>query len=744
MRSPRFDAVYARSIEDPEGFWGEAARAVDWHVAPTRALDRDARPLARWFPDGELNTCHNALDRHVDAGGGDQAALIYDSPVTGAQRTSTYAQLRDETARLAGALRGLGVERGDRVVLYLPMVPEALIAMLACARLGAIHSVVFGGFAAHELAVRIDDAQPRVVLSASCGLEGPRTIAYKPLLDAALAEAEHAPEHCVILQRPQLEAELVAGRDLDWGELVAAAEPVACVPVRATDPLYILYTSGTTGRPKGVVRDNGGHAVALAWSMANVYDVHAGEVFWAASDVGWVVGHSYIVYAPLLAGATTVLYEGKPVGTPDAGAFWRVVEQHRVAALFTAPTAIRAIRKEDPEAKLLAGRDLSALRTLFLAGERTDPDTYAWACRVLDRPVVDHWWQTETGWAMAASCRGLEPPPVKPGSPSLPVPGYRIDVLGPGGEELAAGEQGAIAVRLPLPPGALPTLWNDDERCVSSYLARYPGWYLTGDGGHLDEDGFLFVMGRIDDVINVAGHRLSTGAMEEVVATHPDVAECAVFGVPDELRGEIPLGLVVLKAGSERSAGELRDELVALVRERIGAVACFRDARVVARLPKTRSGKILRATMRDIAAGREYALPATIDDPAIIDEIAEVLAPRHEDPGVAAAPSSDPVALLERACEGLDGIARGEAHGCSALCAGGQAFALATPDGGVGVRLFDWDLFTAAFELPGSRPLHDGEQRVGHWVVLPDDVRDDEEALRGWLRSAHALTAGDV
>ena len=625
-RSPRFDAAYGRSIDDPEGFWGEAALAIDWDVAPRRALDRHARPLARWFPDGRLNTCHNALDRHADGGRGDQAALIYESPVTGAQQTYSYSELRDEVARLAGALRGLGVGRGDRVILYLPMVPQALMAMLACARLGAIHSVVFGGFAAHELAVRIDDARPRVVVSASCGIEGARTIAYKPLLDAALEEAEHAPQHCVILQRPQLSATLKPGRDHDWDELVAAAKPAECVPVDATDPLYILYTSGTTGRPKGVVRDNGGHAVALAWSMPNVYDVHPGEVFWAASDVGWVVGHSYIVYAPLLVGATTVLYEGKPVGTPDAGAFWRVIEQHDVAALFTAPTAIRAIRKEDPEARLLGDRKLPSLRTLFLAGERTDPDTYEWACRVLGRPVIDHWWQTETGWAMAASCRGLDPPPVKSGSPSLPVPGYRIHALDAEGDPVPPGEQGAIAVRLPLPPGTLPTLWNDDERCVTSYLARYPGWYLTGDGGHIDEDGYLFVMGRIDDVINVAGHRLSTGAMEEVVATHPDVAECAVFGVPDELRGEVPLGVVVLKAGAERDGGELQAELVALVRERIGPVACFRDARVVARLPKTRSGKILRSTMRDIAAGRDYTLPATIDDPAIIDEIAAVLA----------------------------------------------------------------------------------------------------------------------
>jgi propionyl-CoA synthetase len=627
MHSTRFQAVYRHSIENPEDFWAEAARAIDWEVAPQRVLDRDALPLARWFPDGSLNTCHNALDRHADGGRADQPALIYDSPVTGTRRVYTYSELRDGVARLAGALRGLGVERGDRVVLYLPMVPEALMAMLACARLGAIHSTVFGGFAAHELALRIDDARPRVVLSASCGIEGQRTIAYAPLLDAALEEAAHAPQHCVILQRPQLEAPLAPGRDHDWGELVAGAEPAACVPVRATDPLYILYTSGTTGRPKGVVRDNGGHAVALAWSMPNIYDVHPGEVFWAASDVGWVVGHSYIVYAPLLVGATTVLYEGKPIGTPDAGEFWRVIERHGVAALFTAPTAIRAIRKEDPEASLLGDRSLPTLRTLFLAGERTDPDTYAWAKRVLGRPVIDHWWQTETGWPMAASCRGLEPVPVTVGSPGRPVPGYRIDILDAAGSPVRSGEQGAIAVRLPLPPGTLPTLWHDDERCVASYLATYPGWYLTGDGGHIDADGCVFVMGRTDDVINVAGHRLSTGAMEEVVATHPDVAECAVFGVPDELRGEVPLGLVVLEAGADRNDTELRDELVALVRERIGPVACFRDARVVARLPKTRSGKILRATMRDIAAGRDYVLPATIDDPAILNEIVEMLAP---------------------------------------------------------------------------------------------------------------------
>ena len=621
----RYAETYQSWRRDPAGFWAEVAQEIDWLKPWDKVFDKSLGVYGRWFPGAECNTCWNCVDRHA-ATRPEATAIIYDSPVTGTQRRLSYGELLTEVQALAAVLQDLGVGKGDRVILYLPMIPEAAIGMLACARLGAIHSVVFGGFAAHELAVRIDDARPRVVVSASCGLEGARTIAYKPLLDAALDEAEHAPQHCLILQRPQLTATLKAGRDHDWDELVAAAEPAACVSVDATDPLYILYTSGTTGRPKGVVRDNGGHAVALAWSMPNVYDVHPGEVFWAASDVGWVVAHSYIVYAPLLIGATTVLYEGKPVGTPDAGAFWRVIEQHDVAALFTAPTAIRAIRKEDPEAQLLGDRKLPSLRTLFLAGERTDPDTYEWARRVLGRPVIDHWWQTETGWAMAASCRGLDPPPVKSGSPSLPVPGYRIHALDGEGDPVPPGEQGAIAVRLPLPPGTLPTLWNDDERCVTSYLARYPGWYLTGDGGHIDEDGYLFVMGRIDDVINVAGHRLSTGAMEEVVATHPDVAECAVFGVPDELRGEVPLGVVVLKAGAERDGGELQAELVALVRERIGPVACFRDARVVARLPKTRSGKILRSTMRDIAAGRDYTLPATIDDPAIIDEIAAVLA----------------------------------------------------------------------------------------------------------------------
>jgi propionyl-CoA synthetase len=624
---PRIADVYRRSLEDPDGFWREAAGAIDWSTAPTQILDDRRAPFYRWYPDGELNTCHNCLDRHVDGGRGDQLALVYDSPVTGQVQRFTYRELRDEVARFAGVLRSLGVDRGDRVVVYMPMVPEAAIAMLACARLGAIHSVVFGGFAPRELAIRIDDARPKVIVSASCGIEVQRVIPYKPLLDAAVAEAAHPPVHCVVLQRPQCEADLVPGRDHDWHELMAGAGPVPCVDVAATDPLYILYTSGTTGLPKGVVRDNGGHAVALRWSMANVYDARPGDVYWAASDVGWVVGHSYIVYAPLLTGCTTILYEGKPVGTPDAGAFWRVIAEHGVRMLFTAPTAFRAIKKEDPRGQLLAQHDLSRFEYLFLAGERLDPDTYHWASQLLGVPVIDHWWQTETGWPIAANMMGIEPRPVKAGSPTGAVPGYDVRILREDGEEADAGEDGAIAIRLPLPPGNLPTLWHADDRYVESYLTRFPGHYVTGDGGRFDEDGYLFVMGRIDDVINVAGHRLSTGAMEEVLATHPDVAECAVIGVPDELRGEVPLGFVVLKAGVHRDHGDVAAELVQLVREQIGAVAYFRDARVVGRLPKTRSGKILRGTMRSIAAGRDYTVPSTIDDPAILDEIVAVLAP---------------------------------------------------------------------------------------------------------------------
>ncbi|MDX3103636.1 propionyl-CoA synthetase [Nonomuraea angiospora] len=615
-----YDEAYRRSIGRPDEFWSEAAQGISWDVAPATVTAG-----GRWFPDGRLNTCFNAVDRHVAAGRGEQAALIHDSPVTGTARTFTYAELLDQVARTAGMLRDLGVTAGDTVVIYMPMVPEAVVAMLACARLGAVHSVVFGGFAARELAVRIDHARPKVVLSASCGVEPSRVVAYKPLLDAALEQAEHRPARCVILQRPQALAELDEGRDLDWARAVREAEPAGCVSVAATDPLYILYTSGTTGLPKGVVRDNGGHAVALHWSMSHVYGAAPGEVYWAASDVGWVVGHSYIVYGPLLAGCTTVLYEGKPVGTPDPGAFWRVVSTYGVRTLFTAPTAIRAIKKEDPSGIFAKKWDLSGLRYLFLAGERLDPDTYHWARDLLGIPVIDHWWQTETGWPIAANCVGIEPLPLKPGSPTKPVPGWDVRILGPGGEECPPGVDGAVTVKLPLPPGALPTLYRDEARFTRSYLERYPGHYLTGDGGHVDADGYLYVMGRIDDVINVAGHRLSTGAMEEVIASHPDVAECAVIGVADELKGQLPVGFVVLKAGAERDPGEIERELVALVRERIGPVAAFRRAVVVARLPKTRSGKILRATMRDIADGNPYTAPSTIEDPAALPEIEEAV-----------------------------------------------------------------------------------------------------------------------
>jgi propionyl-CoA synthetase len=616
-------SAYQRSITEPEAFWAEAARAIEWSRPPSRVLDAANPPFYRWFPDGELNTCHNALDRHVLGGHGDRLALIYDSPVTGSRRTYTYAALRDEVALFAGALKGLGVGRGDRVVLYMAMVPETVIAMLACARIGAVHSVVFGGFGASELAARIDDARPTVIVATSCGIEPTRVVRYGPLLSSALALSSHKPAHVVVLQRPQAHADGFTS----WDDVVSGASAVPCEPVAATDPLYILYTSGTTGRPKGIVRDNGGHAVALHWSMSSVYDIGPGDVFWAASDVGWVVGHSYIVYAPLLAGATTVLYEGKPVGTPDAGAFFRVIQEHGVKALFTAPTAFRAIKKEDPSGALPARYDLSSLKTLFLAGERLDPETYHWALDKLHVPVVDHWWQTETGWPIVANLQGLEPLPTKPGSPSVPVPGYAVRVVDGAGADVPPGTDGAIVIRLPLPPGCLPTLWNDDERYVSSYLSAFPGHYLTGDGGRFDEDGYLYVMGRTDDVINVAGHRLSTGAMEEVLAAHPAVAECAVIGVADPMKGQVPRGLVVLKAGITTDPSELALELVALVRDRIGPVAAFRQVTVVPALPKTRSGKILRKTMRGIADGREEPIPSTIEDPAVLETLRPMLAP---------------------------------------------------------------------------------------------------------------------
>jgi len=620
-----FQSIYERSIQDPEGFWGEVAGDIHWYRKWDRVLDDSNPPFYRWFPGAELNTCYNAVDLHVDNGRGDQAALIYDSPVTDTRRTYTYSQLRDEVAAFAGALRAQGVTRGDRVIIYMPMVPGAVIAMLACARLGAVHSVVFGGFASNELAKRIDDARPKVIVSASCGIEPGRVVEYKPLLDGAVDRASHKPDKCIVLQRPQLEAEL-GGRDIDWQQAIEQSEPAECVSVAATDPLYILYTSGTTGQPKGVVRDNGGHAVALKWTMKNIYDTDAGEVYWAASDVGWVVGHSYIVYAPLLKGCTTVMYEGKPVGTPDAGAFWRVIAEHEVSAMFTAPTAFRAIKKEDPRGEHIRQHDLSGFRTLFLAGERCDPDTLSWAQDMLDRPVIDHWWQTETGWAIAANCMGIEPFEVKPGSPTRPVPGYDVRIMGDNGGELEPGGMGAITVKLPLPPGTFPTLWNNDERYKQSYMKRFDGFYLTGDAGYKDEDGYLWIMSRIDDVINVAGHRLSTGAMEEALASHPDVAECAVLGAADEMKGQLPVGLVVLKAGVDRPEAEIVDEVVALVREQIGPVAAFKHAAVVQRLPKTRSGKVLRGTMRKIANGEDYSTPATIDDPAILDEIEESLA----------------------------------------------------------------------------------------------------------------------
>ena len=621
----RYEDAHRRSLREKEAFWSEAAREIHWEKPWDRVLDDSNPPFYRWFVGGRLNTCFNALDLHIERGRGKQIALIYDSPVTGTVKSYTYDAFRDEVARTAGALVRQGIAKGDRVIIYMPMVPEAVIAMLACARIGAIHSVVFGGFASHELAKRIDDAAPKMILSASCGIEVGRVVPYKPLLDQAIELSSHKPARCVILQRPQQKAQLIKGRDLDWGDFLSGAPAAECVPVAATDPLYILYTSGTTGVPKGVVRDHGGHAVALKWSMENIYGMGAGEVYWAASDIGWVVGHSYIVYAPLLKGCTTILYEGKPVGTPDPGAFWRLISQHGVNALFTAPTAFRAIKKEDPQGIQIGKYDLSSFRTLFLAGERCDPDTLHWAEEHLRVPVIDHWWQTETGWPIAANCVGLGRLPVKPGSPTKAVPGYDVRVLDEGNKELPPGQIGSIAIRLPMPPGCLPTLWNNDAGYEKSYLLQHPGHYLTGDAGYEDEDGYLYIMSRVDDIINVAGHRLSTGAMEEVLAGHPDVAECAVVGVADALKGEIPVGFVVTKAGVDRSDAELAKQLVERVRARIGPVAAFKLAMVVKRLPKTRSGKILRGTMKKIADGTEYSMPATIDDPAILDEIAATL-----------------------------------------------------------------------------------------------------------------------
>ena len=620
-----YDQLYNSSLVDPVRFWGDAAGAIDWDRPWDSVLDTSDTPSGRWFTGGELNTCHNALDRHVQAGRGNQTALIYDSPVTDTKKQYTYTELRDEVARFAGVLTNQNIANGDRVLIYMPMVPEAVIAVLACARIGAVHSVVFGGFAARELAARIDDAQPKAIVSASCGIEPTRIVAYKPLLDEAIELATHKPSHCIVLQREQGRAPLADGRDLDWHEAMAQAQPAPCTTVAATDPLYILYTSGTTGRPKGIVRDCGGHAVALKWSMKHVYGVEPGDVYWAASDIGWVVGHSYIIYGPLLHGCTTILYEGKPVGTPDAGAYWRVISEYGVKVLFTAPTSFRAIKRDDPDGQHLKRFDLSCFRHLFLAGERCDPDTLEWASSKLKVPVIDHWWQTETGWSIAANCVGIELLPIKAGSPTRTVPGYQVNVLDEKGSEVPPGQIGNIVVKLPLPPGCLQTLWRNEQGFVDSYLERYPGYYLTGDAGFKDDDDYLWIMSRIDDVINVAGHRLSTGAMEEAITFHPDVAECAVFGAADQLKGELPVGLVVLQSGVDRDHDAIRAEVVQLVRDKIGPVAAFKTAAVVAQLPKTRSGKILRGTMKKIADGHEYQIPATIDDPAILDEIAQAL-----------------------------------------------------------------------------------------------------------------------
>ncbi len=620
-----YDQVFKKSIENPEEFWAEAAESIDWYKKWDNVLDRSNPPFYRWFSGAEMNTCYNAVDRHVENGRGDQTAIIYDSPVTDTIRKISYTELLDQVATFAGALKAQGAEKGDTIIIYMPMIPEAVVSMLACARLGVIHSMVFGGFASNELAIRIDHAQPKMIICASGAIEGKKQLAYKPLVESAIEQSDHKPEKTIVFQREFLSADLTQDGDLDWQEIIKDAQPAECVPVAATDPLYILYTSGTTGMPKGVIRDNGGHAVALNWTMKNIYNVQPGDVYWAASDVGWVVGHSYIVYAPLLYGCTTIVYEGKPIGTPDAGAFWRVIEQHKVKVMFTAPTAFRAIKKEDPDGVLLKKYDLSNYEALFLAGERLDPDTYHWARKLLDVPVIDHWWQTETAWAIVANPMGIEQFPVKPGSPTMPVPGYDVKILDDEGNELGPNQEGNIVVKLPLPPGTLVTLWRNDERFVSSYMDAFPGYYETSDGGYIDEDGYVFVMGRIDDVINIAGHRLSTGAMEEVIATHIHVAECAVFGTDDSLKGQKPLGLVVLKAGVECDEEELKTELVKMIRGQIGPIACYRETAIVARLPKTRSGKILRGTMRSISTGQEYRMPSTIDDPTSLEEITESL-----------------------------------------------------------------------------------------------------------------------
>ncbi len=620
-----YDEAFERSINDPNGFWGEVAENCHWYKKWDRVLDDSNKPFYRWFVGGEINSCYNALDIHIENGRGEQIALIYDSPVTDTIKKFTYLELRDNVATFAGALAAQGVQKGDRVIIYMPMVPESIIAMLACARIGAVHSVVFGGFAANELAIRIDDAKPKVIVSASCGIEVTKVIPYKQLLDKAIDIADAKPDRCIILQRPMEIASLIEGRDLDWNDAVADAKPHDCVPLAATDPLYILYTSGTTGRPKGVVRDNGGHVVSLKWSMKAIYGVDAGDVYWAASDVGWVVGHSYIIYAPLFKGCTTILFEGKPVGTPDAGVFWRVISEHKVKCLFTAPTAFRAIKREDPGGELIKNYDRTNIKTMFLAGERLDPDTLKWAEKSLGIPVIDHWWQTETGWAISANCIGLHHFPVKEGSPTKPAPGWNLKVVDKKNNPVKAGEIGALVVELPLPPGTLPTLWNNDQGFINSYLDDFPGNYKTADAGFIDEDGYVYVMSRTDDIINTAGHRLSTGAMEEVLADHPDVAECAVLGVEDKLKGQVPIGLLVLNSGVERDHHEIIRETIQMIRDRIGPVASFKVATVVKRLPKTRSGKILRGTIQKIADNKEWKLPATIEDPAVLDEIKETL-----------------------------------------------------------------------------------------------------------------------